>query len=537
MTIEWKEWNDKIIEKVHGNVLTNRKLYAGDFIELSPRLRALVEEQTAYDPLDTKNTSPNVKTPIVTANVAKLIPEVPAMLVSRSMGKVKSSLTSTAEQNETTGAADDMIEGPDKDIENDTIDDLQQELIDQISKNSRLQLSHWQNIVQHQVDGGIVGVPVNDDRGLRLDFKMRDLYFPHDDDMGIDLAYKREFDEEEYLHIYRERVEVERDEKKRKYKLRATNLLFLLEGDNTVEVDEATAKELLGLETLEIIYEGRSSPFIVYWANEPTFHEPYGRSSLEGQISKQDEINWTLTKGSIVFTKNSDPKIAVSQEIFQTAQNKAYEKYGEEGIIDHRDLNIVTYDQNGKALELIQLDISKIGTMTWVKDLMKMMFIETKTSEKAVDFYMDGGGTGGESGIAKFYDLFISIVKSEQIQQEYIYFLQQLFENCLWLANREDPNVIIEEPEITLNSMIPISRKELIEENNLAFAAGTQSLETTIRRNNPHASEEWIEEELVRIEEAAQSDDSTSLLVGRQTLTNLQDNRDAEGNVIEDDKE
>src|SRR5699024_2905442 len=150
------------------------------------------------------------------------------------------------------------------------------------------------------------------------------------------------------------------------------------------------------------------------------------------------------------------------------------------------------------------------------KDLMKLMLMETKTSEKVVDFYMDNASSSAQSGVAKFYDLFTSLIKAEQIQGEYIYFLQQLIESALWLANYNDDAVIIEEPEIQLKSMIPISRKELIEENNVAFEAETQSLETTIRRNNPNASEDWIQEEIERVESEQSSDDSFGLMRGRQ---------------------
>ncbi|MED4399786.1 hypothetical protein P9271_00230 [Metabacillus fastidiosus] len=534
--IEWKKWNTDVIKQTHGDVYAYRKLYDGDHIELFPRAKRMLQENEAYDPMDYgKELSPNVKTPYIQANISKLICDIPAMFVSRSIGKVKTSIKSTEEQNRTTGAADGMIEGPDGDPINDKIDNLQQELIDQISKLSKLAFAHWPNLVQHQTDGGLVGVPFNDDRGLRIDFKKRDVYYPHEDDMGVDLAYCRTIEEKEYLHVYRERVEVKRDDKnKRKYTLKTSNMLFELNGDSTEAIGEEETKRLLKMNVLNQDYPGRSTPFIVYWPNEPTYQEPHGQSCLKGQLSKQDEINWTLTKNSMIFTKNGDPKIAVSRDAFRAAQEKAIQRYGETGVgaIDHRDLNIITYDKDGKAIELIQLDITKIGNMQWIKDLMKAMLMETKTSEKAIDFYMEHGNSA-QSGTAKFYDLLLSIIKAEQIQGEYVHFLQQLFENCLWLANNEDKKVVIEEPEIELRSMIPISKKELTEENSKPFIAGVQSLETSVRRMNPHASEEWIQEELERIE-SAQPDDSLSLNYGKQTLLNLQDNRDKDGNVVDE---
>lgn len=508
--IEWKEWNSDVIKNTHGDVYAYRDLYDGNHIKLFPRAERMLKENEVYDPMEYgKMLSPNVKTPYIQANISKLICDIPAMFVSRSIGKAKTSIKSTEEQNETTGAADGMIEGPNGDLVNDEIDDLQQELIDQISKVSKLTFAHWQNIVQHQIDGGLVGVPFDDDRGIRIDFKKRDVYYPHEDEMGVDLAFHKTIDGEEYLHVYRERVEVERDKaNKRNYTLKTSNILFKLTGDRTEEVEEEEAKALLKMEELNRDYPGRSTPFVVYWANEPTYQEPYGKSCLKGQLSKQDEINWTLTKNSMIFTKNGEPRLAVTKDIFRAAQEAAYERYGKENApIDHRDLNIVTYDDKGRAMELLQLDTSKVGNIQWVKDLMKAMLMETKTSEKAIDFYMEGGNAA-QSGTAKFYDLLVSIIKAEQIQAEYVHFLQQLFENCLWLANNEDENVVIEEPEIELRDMIPVSRKELVEESMKSFSDGAQSLETTVRRLNPHSSEEWIQEEIKRINEENEIDDN-----------------------------
>jgi hypothetical protein len=530
MTIKWKEWNQKIVEDVHGHVYFYRDLYEGKHFQLFQRAKQLIEKGEIIDNIvEGRHKAKNVQTPYIIANISKLIPEVPAMFVARSIGKINSSINSTEEQNEEANEdTEDIIEGG-QGAANVEIDNLQQELIDQIEKNSRLKFKHWSNIVQHQVDGGLVGVPWLDERGLRIDFKQRDVYFPHEDDLGVDLAYERTFNDDDYLHVYRERVEAGN--------LKANHFLYKLESDKLTGVEENETKEFLGIDELEIIYKGRSRPFVVYWPNEETFMNPLGVSCLKGQDSKQDEINWTLTRNAIVYERNGKPRIAVSKEIMDALRDAAQERYGDESKIDHRDLEITTFDENGKAMEVIQIDITKIGDLQWVKDLMKMMFIETKTSEKAVDFYLDEGGSAAQSGVAKFYDLFISIIKAEQIQGEYIYFLQQLFENCLWLANQDDHAVIIEEPEINLKSMIPISRKELIEENILAHGGPAQSLETTVRRNNPHASEEWIQEELARVEEEQQSDDSSSLAFGRKTLQNFMDNRNENGDPIQEEEE
>lgn len=529
----WEKFDAEVIKKTHGDIFYYRDLYEGKHSEIFPRAKELIEKGEITDNImyGTQRAQ-NVQTPYIVANVCKLIPEIPAMLVSRSIGNIVSSLSvddfQADEINENT---DEIVDEPRDEVSK--IIHVQQEIIDQIQKNSNLAFEHWGNILQQQLDGGLVGVPWNDELGLRLEFKARDVYYPHDDGLGVDLAYEIEKDGEEFLHVYSERVN-DGD-------LYTKHTLYSLnEQRKTEEVSEDEAKELLGMEELEKVYHGRGRPFVIYWANEKTFMNPLGTSCLKGQDGKQDEINWTLTRNAITFERNGKPRIAVSQDVMRALMDKAHERYGDESKIDHRDLEITTFDDQGKALEVIQIDVTKIGDIQWVKDLMKLMLMETKTSEKVVDFYMENhSNNSAQSGVAKFYDLFTSLIKAEQIQSEYIYFLQQLIESALWLANYNDEAVVIEEPEILLKSMIPISRKELIEENKLAFEGAngqsTQSLETTLRRNNPNASEEWIQEELYRVESERSGDDSFSLMRGRQTLTNFFGNRDRGGNPIENE--
>lgn len=530
MTIKWSKWDETVVQDTHGNLYFYRDLYDGKHSGLFPRAQKLIAEGDVVDIItDGSASAQNVRTPYMVANVAKLIPEIPATLVARSLGPVTSSLRNDDERNDDASVeTDELIDGPDRGEYNAEIDDLQQELIRQIELNSSLQFEHWGNVVQHQVDGGLVGVPWMDERGLRIEFKSRDVYYPHEDGLGADLAYHRTIDEEEYLHVYRERVEAG--------DLHTQHLLYRLNKQHeTEELDENTARELLGIDELETTYPGRGRLFIVYWPNEKTFMNPLGVSCLKNQEGKQDEINWTLTRNALTFERNGKPRIAVSGDTFAALEEKALERYGDAGRIDHRDLEITTFDEKGQALEIIQIDVSKIGDIQWVKDLVKMMFMETRTSEKAVDFYLDksGGGNGGQSGVAKFYDLFVSLVKAEQLQAEYVHFLQQLMENALWLAAQEDSNVRIEQPDIAIKAMVPISRKELVDENIQAFTAEAQSLEETVRRLNPTSSEEWIREEVAKIEEESVGDDTTSLLRSRYSMANFLDNRSTDEEAAE----
>lgn len=534
MTINWKKFDNQFISKFHGEVYTHRKLYEGLHHEIFERAKRLVERGEIVDHLLYGSTeAKKSKTPYIVANISKIIPEVTATLVARSIGEITSSIQDpktvdeVASQDNVEESTDDLIDGTDDQTTNGVIENLQEEMIQQIITNSNLQYEHWGNLVQHQVDGGLVAVPFRDDDGIRIDFKGRDVYYPHEDGKGVDLAYKRKFDDEDHLHVYRERVE--------KGNLITSHMIFKMSTtyDLSDRLPDEVVKKLLGINELIKTYNGRSTPFVQYMANEKTFMNPLGASVLRGQQGKQDEINWTLTRSARVFEKNGKPKIVIPISVFEELKNEALEKYGEgnEHLIDAENLEITTYGENGEILQMVQIDVSKIGDIPWVKDLIKIMLMETQTSEKAVDFYLDGGTSGAQSGVAKFYDLFLSLLKAERIQAEYIHFLKQALESSLWLANFTDPKVIIEEPSIGVKGMLPISRKELIEENALAFKEKVQSREKSVRNINPTASDEEIETEIAAIEEDNSSDDPLSLVNGRMTLANQLDNRPADQTV------
>lgn len=535
MTIEWKEWDEKTITDVHGDIYLHRDLYEGNHAAIFPRAEKLIKNGEITDQLfKGYQEARKVQTPYIQANLCKLIVEVPAMLVARSIGKVTSSIPSDERQTEAVNeTTDELIDGAETG-ESSVIEDAQSEVIRQIVKNSKLDLEHWSNIVQHQVDGGLVGVPFEDEKGLRIEFKSRDVYFPHEDGLGADLAYKRTIEGQDYIHVYRERVEGGR--------LTATHLLYELNGSQMTQIeDDAQVRDILKVQQLVTTYNGRSQLFIQYWGNQKTFINPLGVSALRNQYGKQDEINWRLTQTGIVFERNSKPRIAISEETFNRLEQIAKDRYGEEqgaGRIDHEFLEVTTFDKDtGKAMEVIQVDVKNIGGLEWAQDIMKTMLMETQTSEKALDFYKDASNNSAVSGVAKFYDLYLSITKAERIQQEYVYFLKQLLESCLWLQNKKDPAVLIEEPDIALNEMVPVTRTDLVTENLSALEAGGMSLETFVRRTNPTASEEWIASELERIEMEKQTVDSVSILSGPQTADNLNDNRDENGEIIESDDE
>ncbi|MCJ1783098.1 hypothetical protein [Mammaliicoccus sciuri] len=255
-----------------------------------------------------------------------------------------------------------------------------------------------------------------------------------------------------------------------------------------------------------------------------------------GQEGKQDEVNWTMTRTAQIFERNGKPRISVSKEVMDRLIDVSMQRYGVEDKFDHRDLEVTTIDEDGQSLQIHQIDISKIGDITYVKDVIKMMLMETQTSEKAIDFFTSEGAQA-QSGTAKFYDLFLSIMKAEQMRDEYIEFIQQGVENCLWLLNLDNKDLIIEKPIVVQKDMMPVTSKETSTLNNQSYAAGTQSLEQTVRNNNPDKSEEWIKKEVVKIEAERTSQDSFSLLRGNMTGLNFNDNKEDEEETNSVDEE
>lgn len=516
---KWKKWDDEIVKDVHGQISFYRDMYYGKHSQIFERAKQLVEDGEIVDNIYAGKTKGNTRTPYLMANVSKLICEIPALLVSNSVGKLS---LDTDQSFQAEGLGDLDLE------EEEGVGEIKlSKILEEIERASKFKTQHYTNVLQHQMDGGIVGIPEKDDNGVRIVFKKRDVYFPHEDDLGCDLVFKRKLENdkeemEEFLHVIRQRVE--------DGSLQIEHFLYRLTDTQLEKVEDDEAKYLLEVDKLTDTFAGRNRQLAVYWANDATFDYPLGQSALTGQEGKQDEINWTLTRNGITFERNGKPRLAVSKQVMNALMQKALDKYGDESLIDHRDLEIMTMDENGKALEVIQIDVSKIGDIEWVKDLMKMMFIETKTSEKAVDFYLEGGSSASaQSGVAKFYDLFISIVKAEKLRGEYIDFIQELVENCLWLMSLDDEysTIDIVRPNVQIHDMIPQTEKERIETQALGVEHAIRSKEKAVRNVNIHDSEESIQDELAKIQEGQGTPNSNSGNPALQfnDMKNLLDNR------------
>lgn len=575
---EWHEFGKETIVDIHGDMYYYRDLYDGRHHEIFPRAINLIKRGEIVDVYadDKVNTPKNVRTPYLMLNVTKIIVNVPSMFVSRSIGQIKTNHTinsmaqeemednaqddlngdieqvnsdSTNSPNQQTNATqpitDDrdsnMYETTDTDDFNGGVIDPQQATIDQIISNSKL--NHYMNITQLQVDGGIVAVPSMRNDQIAIDIKERNVYYPHDDDLGVDLVYELPQTKEEsirkisYVHVYTERQNGQSvTTYDRLYMRNSENQLELID-DPTVIEDKLHLGESFSNGVLEKTFQGRQRPFVMYLPNEPTFTNPLGNSTLQGLDGKQEEVNWTLTRAAQTFERNGKPRISIPTGTMNTLKNIAANRYGDENKIDHELLEVTEIDQNtGKSMEIHQIDTSKIGDMTYVKEVTRAMLAETQTSENAVEL-VKHDTSNPQSGTAKFYDLIVSIIKSERIRDEYVEFLKNSIESSLWFANKKEDSVIIERPNIMLKDMLPQPKQELSTDNIAKFNAGVQSLEETVRANNPDKSEEWVQEEIQRIEDDKSSTDSMAQMNGAMNLQQFMNNRDETGTPLDENGE
>ncbi len=523
---EWNKWDDSVITDIHGDVRYYRDLYYGKHGGLFTRAKDLIENGEITDNLEkglSKNPDGNVKTPYIVANACKIICKIPATMVSRAIGSM--SLTEDQAFNNVEFLPTDLDPSGEGEKADNNL--YLSDLLEDIETASGFKRgTHFSNILQQQIDGGLVGIPEIDDNGVRIVFKKREVYFPHEDNLGCDLAFKRSLEDlegnmKEYLHVHRHRVEDNT--------LTIKQSLYLLNSGQAEEVEEEDAIQILEVDDLETVFPNRSKPLICYWGNEQTFDYPLGQSALFGQGSKQDEVNWGLTRMGMVYQRNGKPRMAITEKLMKALKNKAMDRYDDESLIDHRDLELVTMDEDGNSMQVIQIDIDKIGNIKWVKDILKIMFMETETSEKAVDYYLgESGSNAATSGVAKFYDLFTSILKAERLLGEYVDFIQELVENCFWLLSQtpEYSTIEVVRPSIQIKDIIPTSVKEKVETEKMAKDGGLRSTEKAVKNINEGDSDTAIEQELERIEGDQQSVNSnTGSMNSLNSLQSLLDNR------------
>lgn len=573
---DWQTFGKDVIVDIHGDMYYYRNLYEGNHHEIFPRAINLINRGEIVDVYaDDKINSPkNVRTPYIMLNVSKIIVDVPSMFVSRSIGQVKTNHTvnsigqeemkgtenntdnaQAAENNLETNNTDDetnvenstqnngesdLFETTDTNDFNAVAQDPQQATIDQIIQNSKL--NHYMNITQLQVDGGIVAVPSMRNDQISIDIKERNVYYPHDDDMGVDLVYElpqtaeEEINKISYVHVYTERQNGQSVTTYHRLYSRNKNNEMELVIEPAIIEDKLRLGERFNNGVLEKTFAGRQRLFVCYLPNNPTFMNELGNSTLKGLNGKQEEVNWTLTRTAQTFERNGKPRISIPKGTMNTLKQIAADAYGDENKINHELLEVTEIDEvTGKSMEIHQIDTTKIGDMTYIKEIVRAMLAETQTSENAVEL-VKRDTANSQSGTAKFYDLIVSIIKSERIRNEYVEFLKDIIESALWFANKKDSSVIIERPNIMLKDMLPQPKQELSTDNIAKYNAKVQSLEETVRANNPDKSEEWVQEEIQRIEDEKSSIDSLSLTNGAMNLQQFMNNRDENGDPIQEEE-
>ncbi|PTK51046.1 hypothetical protein BUZ43_00500 [Staphylococcus haemolyticus] len=572
---DWQTFGKDVIVDIHGDMYYYRNLYEGNHHEIFPRAINLINRGEIVDVYaDDKINSPkNVRTPYIMLNVSKIIVDVPSMFVSRSIGQVKTNHTvnsigqeemkgtennsdntqatknnfetnntndeTNVENSTQNNAESDLFETTDTDDFNAVAQDPQQATIDQIIQNSKL--NHYMNITQLQVDGGIVAVPSMRNDQISIDIKERNVYYPHDDDMGVDLVYElpqtaeEEINKISYVHVYTERQNGQSVTTYHRLYSRNKNNEMELVIEPAIIEDKLRLGERFNNGVLEKTFAGRQRLFVCYLPNNPTFMNELGNSTLKGLDGKQEEVNWTLTRTAQTFERNGKPRISIPKGTMNTLKQIAADAYGDENKINHELLEVTEIDEvTGKSMEIHQIDTTKIGDMTYVKEIVRAMLAETQTSENAVEL-VKRDTANSQSGTAKFYDLIVSIIKSERIRNEYVEFLKDIIESALWFANKKDGSVIIERPNIMLKDMLPQPKQELSTDNIAKYNAKVQSLEETVRANNPDKSEEWVQEEIQRIEDEKSSTDSLSLTNGAMNLQQFMNNRDENGDPIQEE--
>ena len=114
-------------------------------------------------------------------------------------------------------------------------------------------------------------------------------------------------------------------------------------------------------------------------------------------------------------------------------------------------------------MEIHQIDTTKIGDMTYVKEIVRAMLYRNTNVRKCSQL-VKRDTANSQSGTAKFYDLIVSIIKSERIRNEYVEFLKTLLKvHYGSLIKRY--SVIIERPNIMLKDMLPQPKQELSTDN------------------------------------------------------------------------
>ncbi|WP_230873773.1 hypothetical protein [Paenibacillus woosongensis] len=458
-----------------------RLLYEGEHAEIFPRAQSVTKERRlvrrrvgvrSWRQVEKVFSADNQ---YIVANFSSLIVEVPADLLNRSLGNISA----------------DTEQGPEL------------EFVSEVVAASKPNEKIWAAVTQHQVDGMVAYRTRRDESGATwFEWVLGDKYLPHDDGRGADIAWVEEWGENDrkdrFLRVERQRLD--------SAGLAIQQLVFKMEGDNVsdeIDIEEYAADH--GLEIPEnTVLAGVKELLCGSITNDETLTHPRGRSALRNIDGIQEEINWTITRDSIVFEKHGKPKLAIPKGLWDTVATDNYKNYGGR-FVRNADLEVVSYNENNGAIPMyITWDAKTQQSFEHVTRLIKYMLVISKTSPQAAGLE----DAKGNSGVALLYLWIQSVIKAEAIQSKFDAAIKDAIRKCMILENAlGGASLKAVDPVVEWGDMLPKATSEKDTEEIEKYSGGVQSLETTVRRMHPDWSEEAIEAEIQKItdEQAAGS--------------------------------
>ena len=453
-----------------------RALYDGDHASIFPRAKMIAKDikfkakRVGIRQWAETREIVDTDSMYVVANFSSLVAEVPADLINRALGNISAD---TEKENELLAFVSAVVEA---------------------SKPSE---KIWASVTQHQVDGLIAYRVRRDTNGkVWFEWLLGDRFFPHDDGQGADVAWIEEWGEpdnrKKFLRVERQTLDDSG--------LMVQQFVFRMEGDTVAEeVDKAAYAAAYNVEIPEdAALTGVTELLCGYVTNDDTLRHPRGRSALRNIDTIQEEINWTITRDSIVFDKHGKPKLAIPRGLWDTVANENNKNYGAR-FVRNADLEVVSYDENKGAIpQYITWDAKTQQSFEHVTRLIKYMLAISKTSPQAAG--LEEGK--GDSGVALLYLWIQSVIKADAIKEKFDAALKAAIRKCIILENAlGGKNFEVASPAIEWGDMLPKADSEKDTEEIEKYSGGVQSLETTVRRMHPDWSEDAIAEEIKKIEE------------------------------------
>lgn len=402
----------------------------------------------------------------VVVNFASLIAELPADLINRALGNI------SADTEKDKGLLD---------------------FVPDVAKTSKINQKIWAAVVQHQVDGGVAYRIRRDAKGTWFEWKPADLYFEHEDGLGADIPWTETRGDKEYLRVERQRLEDNQ--------LQISQLVYEMQGetvDKELDIKEYAIQYGLTIPDDQALV-GITELMCGYVPNDDTLLIPRGRSGLRNIDVIQEEINWTITRDSVVFEKHGKPKLAIPRGLWDSVANKNNTYYGQR-FVRNADLEVVSYDEKNGAVPLyITWDAQTEQSFKHVERLIDYMMAISKTSPQAAGINTDDGG---RSAIAILYEWIQSVIKAESIKEKFDTAIKDAVRKCIILENTlGNADLPITDPVIEWSDMLPKADSEKDDEEIKKHEGGVQSLEATIRNLQPDWSEKAILAEVEKIQE------------------------------------